>query len=247
MYIQSSAVITRSNSVKGCIKNCRNGGRISIRCWIHKIHPIPRPNERAMEWFDKIDHVIAAPHFIVLLTNLPSRHASFPTKVSQEFPRCVTSHEFGMWQITPGIIKQGKHNDRLFTHSLNSTAVTFVDLLIVVHFNHSIFKMPRQRSSSWQMKKLSNQCVTIWIAELWITNDKTTGEIGVWYFFCRRRMKRHPTRGTSLGTGIMLHRQYMRIMQKYRVQRIRLRLYFRGNIRSQKWNKYDFLLNDVGN
>ena len=143
--------------------------------------------------------------------------------------------------------KQGKHNGRLFTHSLNSTAVTFVDLLIVVHLNHSIFKMPRQRSSSWQMKKLSNQCVTIWIAELWITNDKTIGEIGVWYFFCRRRMKRHPTRGTSLGTGIMLHRQYMRIMQKYRVQRIRLRLYFRGNIRSQKWNKYDFLLNDVGN
>ena len=31
-----------------CINNCRNWGRISIRCWIHKRYPIPCPNGWAM-------------------------------------------------------------------------------------------------------------------------------------------------------------------------------------------------------
>ena len=46
-YIQSSAVISavimRSNIVSYYINNYRNWGRISIRCWIHKRHPIPHP------------------------------------------------------------------------------------------------------------------------------------------------------------------------------------------------------------
>ena len=46
--IQSSAVIMRSNVIRYCIDNYTNWGRISIRCWIHKRHPIPRPNRRAM-------------------------------------------------------------------------------------------------------------------------------------------------------------------------------------------------------
>ena len=46
--IQSSAAITRCNIVKYCIINCRKWGRISITCWIHKRHPIARPNGRAM-------------------------------------------------------------------------------------------------------------------------------------------------------------------------------------------------------
>ena len=46
--IQSSAVKTRSNIERFCIKNCRNWDMISIRCWIHKRHPIPRLNGRAM-------------------------------------------------------------------------------------------------------------------------------------------------------------------------------------------------------
>ena len=45
--VQSSAVITRSKIIRYCINNCRNWGRISIRCQIHKRHPIPRPNGRA--------------------------------------------------------------------------------------------------------------------------------------------------------------------------------------------------------
>ena len=45
--IQSSAVITRSNIVRCCINSHRKGGRMSARCWIHKIHPLHRPNGRA--------------------------------------------------------------------------------------------------------------------------------------------------------------------------------------------------------
>ena len=42
--IQWSAVITQYNIRKYCIHHCRNWGRISIRSWIHRRHPIPRPN-----------------------------------------------------------------------------------------------------------------------------------------------------------------------------------------------------------
>ena len=47
-YIQLSAVITRSNSVRYYIDDYRNWSRISIRCWNHKRHPIPCPNGRAV-------------------------------------------------------------------------------------------------------------------------------------------------------------------------------------------------------
>ena len=46
--LQSSAVITRPNFVRYYIDNYRNRTRISIRCWIHKGHPIPHPNRPAM-------------------------------------------------------------------------------------------------------------------------------------------------------------------------------------------------------
>ena len=48
MVLQSSAGLTRSSIVRYNINNYRNWGRISVRCWIHKRHPIPRPNGRAM-------------------------------------------------------------------------------------------------------------------------------------------------------------------------------------------------------
>ena len=47
--MQSSVAITRANIVRYYINNYRNWARISIRCWIHKRHPITRPNGRAME------------------------------------------------------------------------------------------------------------------------------------------------------------------------------------------------------
>ena len=46
--VQLSASIMRSNLVRYCINDCRNSGRILIRCWIHKRHPIPRANGQAM-------------------------------------------------------------------------------------------------------------------------------------------------------------------------------------------------------
>ena len=45
---QSSAVITRSNIVRYYINNYRTCARISISYWIHKRHPIHRPNGWAM-------------------------------------------------------------------------------------------------------------------------------------------------------------------------------------------------------
>ena len=49
--LQSSAVITWFEIVRYCINSCRNWSWISIRCWIHKRHPIPCPNGRAMGRF----------------------------------------------------------------------------------------------------------------------------------------------------------------------------------------------------
>ena len=43
--MQSSAVIMRSNIVRYYINHYRNWGGISMRCWIHKRHDIPHPNE----------------------------------------------------------------------------------------------------------------------------------------------------------------------------------------------------------
>ena len=46
--IESSANITRSNLVRYCINSCMNSGRISIKGWTHKRHPIPHPNGQAI-------------------------------------------------------------------------------------------------------------------------------------------------------------------------------------------------------
>ena len=55
--IQKGATITRSNIVRYYIHTYTNWGRISIRCWTHKRHSIPRPNI-----CEKIDRVITEPH-----------------------------------------------------------------------------------------------------------------------------------------------------------------------------------------
>ena len=46
--MQSNAFITRCKIVRYYINNCRNCGRISIRCWTHQRHPIPCPRGRAI-------------------------------------------------------------------------------------------------------------------------------------------------------------------------------------------------------
>ena len=42
-HIQSGAVITRSSITWYCIHQCCDWGRIQIRVWTHKRHPISRP------------------------------------------------------------------------------------------------------------------------------------------------------------------------------------------------------------
>ena len=68
--MQSNAVITRSNILRDYINNYKNWGRISIRCWLKKRHPIPRPYGRAMRcllWIfvKKFNCVITALHSTV--------------------------------------------------------------------------------------------------------------------------------------------------------------------------------------
>ena len=70
-HLQLSAVITCSNIVRYFMNNYRNWGRISIRCWIHKRHPIPHSPWRAsygvsfVNICEKIDHVMMAPWCIL--------------------------------------------------------------------------------------------------------------------------------------------------------------------------------------
>ena len=54
LLLQLNAVITRPNIVRYYINDCKKSGRVSIRCRIHKWHPIPCPNGRAIGcllWF----------------------------------------------------------------------------------------------------------------------------------------------------------------------------------------------------
>ena len=67
-----SAVITRSNITSKCTHHCRNWGRLSIRSWTHKKHPIPRPDERAMGCLSWI-LVIISHHSDVTMTPLASQ------------------------------------------------------------------------------------------------------------------------------------------------------------------------------
>ena len=70
-----TGTIKRSNIVRYCINNCRNSGRIHVskRCWIHKQHRYPYLTPSGELWvtsfvniFEKIDHVITAPHCIFI-------------------------------------------------------------------------------------------------------------------------------------------------------------------------------------
>ena len=47
-YIQSSAVITRSNLLWYCHWHCNDWGRTEIKLQTHNRHPIPHPHGRAM-------------------------------------------------------------------------------------------------------------------------------------------------------------------------------------------------------
>ena len=48
VYHSALKMYVINNVVRYCINNYSNWVRISIKCWFHKRHPIPRPNGRAM-------------------------------------------------------------------------------------------------------------------------------------------------------------------------------------------------------
>ena len=73
--LHSSTVITLYSITWYYTQHCRNRDWISIRCWIHKTHPIPRPDGRTMgclSWIflAKIYHIITAPHCIIMVSYL---------------------------------------------------------------------------------------------------------------------------------------------------------------------------------
>ena len=83
LEIQSRTVITRSSIVRYYINNYRNWGRISIRCWIHKRHPIPRPNGQAMGCLLGIfvrkltTYVIRTPHCVFHCAFCRTKYTSY--------------------------------------------------------------------------------------------------------------------------------------------------------------------------
>ena len=73
------------------VNDYRNRGRISIRCWIHKRHPIPRPYGQAMgvsfvNICEKIHRVIKALHCTVVY-----RHRYIFTNRNVDFTYSCTS------------------------------------------------------------------------------------------------------------------------------------------------------------
>ena len=90
--IQSSAVITRFNMIRYCISNCRNWGRISIRCCIeYQSDTSPWRVSYGVSFvdsFEKIDRVITAPHCICTTQMLhipPSDQAWMIGWMTQDF------------------------------------------------------------------------------------------------------------------------------------------------------------------
>ena len=95
LFIQSSAVITRSNMVTYWINNCRNWGRISLWLLIHKD-------------LEKIDLVITASHCIRNLdgkSDITAREMNNTTnQVTAEFTETSNKET----QLSPQIIIQHK-------------------------------------------------------------------------------------------------------------------------------------------
>ena len=101
--IESSAIITRCNIVRYCINDCRNSGRISLRCWIHKRHTIPRPGRRAMAclfwiFFTKTDRVVTALHCIkadIMFFACPDYDIPYIVAVTEFY--CLRFLYYQMW------------------------------------------------------------------------------------------------------------------------------------------------------
>ena len=79
VWIQSSAVVTRSNVIWFCIHHCTYWGRIWIKVWTHKRHPIPGPNGWGMGclllgFSRKLTNVITAPRCIFFLSVYPMNY-----------------------------------------------------------------------------------------------------------------------------------------------------------------------------
>ena len=126
-----------SNIVRYYVRNYRNWGRISMRCWIHKRHPIPRPNGRAMgvsfvDICKNIDCVITALHcimdwiYIAMVIVEQKPQAVQPYQFTQGFYLLSgpTSYRKILWCLSLSC-EIGCYNDRItlkFDRHLGSSA-----------------------------------------------------------------------------------------------------------------------------
>ena len=107
--IQQRAVLTRSNIVRCFKNNCQDWGRISIRCWIHKKHLIPGPNERT-NIFEKFNRVYTClmerNYFHAKLS--PSGHSGqnipipYPCLIASQHT-CAKQIALGLWSNEAGV------------------------------------------------------------------------------------------------------------------------------------------------
>ena len=82
--------------------HCRNWGRMSLRGWTHKRHPIPHPNGRAIGCLLWIDRVIMAPHFIGGPWDLFYYHSLFfksMDKLNYDWPSVVIQSIYSKFSI----------------------------------------------------------------------------------------------------------------------------------------------------
>ena len=122
--IQWSAVITRSNIVRYMyyINDYRNWGRISIKCWTHKRHAIPRPHGRAMpvsfvNICEKIYRIITTPHCMWSSLDLILAHSvlTLPNHcVCELFHYSLQQKKVAMFTVLPPT-----QLERMPFHSLN--------------------------------------------------------------------------------------------------------------------------------
>ena len=94
-HIQSSAIITQYNIIRYNIDNYKKCGRTSIRHWINKWHPIPRPNGWDMGCTMYV-------HVYIWCTCCQNKDTSieFLQEILIIFPRHVPSLIWGLGKMT---------------------------------------------------------------------------------------------------------------------------------------------------
>ena len=162
------------NIVRYYINNYRKCGRISIRCCIHKRHPIPRPNGWAMgvsfvNNCEKIDSVITAPRciiFLMLQLDLYSRIGLFQYK--DDFLILMTSHHKPKKVTTPSNFYCYPRPVLAFRYCrcLRLCVCVCVCLCVCLCVNHEFVPGITLQPSKLESPHLEHRCKTPWLRSI---------------------------------------------------------------------------------